>query len=144
MSTPNHTPNRVLLGNTRGNIKEIGNRKGTIAAGLAVRLTTGGLLSTASADGQLLGISVGADLSDIGRTAIAHKGLGVPIQLTSGFTPTIGAAVGIDNITGRAKAAGAGVTTVNAVYLSIPSEGGLAEDGVTFVPVALIDFPGGL
>ncbi len=139
-----HNPNIVLLGTTRGNIKEIGNRKGEIAAGLAVRLKSDGTLSTASADGGLLGISVGKDLSDIGYTAMAYKGVGIPIQLTAAFTPTLGAAVGIDNVTGKAKAAGAGVTTVNAVYSTLLSDGALAEDGVTTVLAALIDFPGGL
>jgi hypothetical protein len=142
--TVNHSPDKVVMGTTRGNIKEIGNRKGVIDAGLAVRLKSDGTISTASADGQLLGISVGKDMSDIGRTAIAYKGIGVPLQLTAAFTPTVGATVAIDNVTGKGKAAGAGVTAVNAVYLSIPSTGGLAEDGVTIVPVAIIDFPGGL
>lgn len=140
----NHNPNKVLLGTTRGNLKEVGNRKGVIAAGTAVRLKGDGTISTASADGGLLGISVGKDLSDIGRTAIAYKGIGVPVELTAAFTPTVGAAVGIDNVTGKAKAIGAGVTTVNAVYTTLLSDGGLAEDGVTLVPCALIDFPGGL
>lgn len=140
----NHNPNIVLLGSTRGNIKEIGNRKGVIAAGIAVRLKSDSTISTASADGGLLGISVGRDMSDIGYTAIAYKGVGVPLRLTAAFTPTIGAPVGIDNVTGLGKAAGAGVTTVNAVYSELKSDGGLAEDGVTVVHVAMIDFPGGL
>lgn len=139
-----HNPNIVLLGSTRGNIKEIGNRKGVIAAGIAVRLKSDQTISTAKADGGLLGISVGRDLSDIGRTAIAYKGVKVPLRLTSGFTPVVGAPVGIDDVTGLGKAAGAGVTTVNAVYESLLPDGGLAEDGVTIVPCAIIDFPGGL
>lgn len=142
MST--HNPNVVVLGSTRGNIKEIGNRKGYIAAGIAVRLKSDGTISTASADGGLLGISVGRDLSNTGRTAIAYKGIGVPIRLTAAFTPTLGAPVGIDNVTGLAKAAGAGVTTVNAVYSALLSDGGLKEEDGTATPCALIDFPGGL
>lgn len=140
----NHNPNTVLLGSTRGNVKEIGNRKGSILAGVAVRLKSDGTLSTASADGGLLGISVGRDLSNIGRTAIAYKGVGVPIRLTAAFTPTIGAPVGIDNVTGLAKAPGAGVTTVNAVYTTLLSDGAVPEEGGANVPAALIDFPGGL
>jgi hypothetical protein len=139
-----HNPNIVLLGTTRGNIKEIGNRKGTIAAGTAVRLKSDDTISSASADGGLLGISVGKDLSDIGYTAIAYKGVGIPILLTAAFTPVLGAAVGIDNVTGKAKAAGGGVTTVNAVYSQLLTDGALSEDGVTVVTCALIDFPGGL
>lgn len=138
-----HNPNKALLGTTRGSIKEIGNRKGTILAGLAVRLKSDETLSVASADGSLLGISVGADLSDIGRTSIAYKGVGVPVRLGSGFTPTLGAVVNISDTTGQAVAAGAGATAVNATYSKLLSEGAIAEDGTT-VAAALIDFPGGL
>lgn len=139
-----HNPNTVLLGSTRANIKEVGNRKGIIAAGIAVRLKSDGTISTASADGGLLGISLGRDLSDTGRTAIAYKGTKVPLRLTVGFTPTIGAPVGIDNVTGLGKAAGAGVTTVNATYVELLSDGAVPEDGSANVPCAIIDFPGGL
>lgn len=139
-----HNPNKVLLGSTRGSVKEIGNRRGTIAAGLAVRLKADETISTVKADGGLLGISVGKDLSDTGYTAIAYMGIGVPLILTAAFTPVIGAAVSIDDATGMGKASGVGVTAVNAVYSKLFSEGGLSEDGVTIVPVAYIDFPGGL
>jgi len=138
-----HNPNQCLLGSTRGSIKEIGNKKGTIQAGVAVRLKSDDTIVTAKADGSLLGISVGKDLSDTNRTAIAYKGIGVPIRLTAAFTPTVGAAVAIDDVTGFAKAAGAGVTAVNAVYSQLLSAGAIAEDGTT-VTAALIDFPGGL
>lgn len=138
-----HNPNQVLLGTTRGNIKEIGNRKGTILAGRAVRLKSDETISVASADGQLLGISVGADLSDAGRTAIAYKGIGVPVRLGAGFTPVVGAVVNLSNTTGEAVASGGGATAVNAVYSKLLSDGAIAEDGTT-VLAALIDFPGGL
>jgi hypothetical protein len=137
-----HDATKALLGTTTSSVKEVDNRKGTIAAGLAVRLKSDDTISTAAADGNLLGISLGRDLSDTGRTAICRKGLRVPIQLTSAFTPAIGAQVGIDDTTGKAKASGAGVTGVNAIYASGVLTG-IDEDGGN-VNVAMIDFPGGL
>lgn len=139
-----HEAGKVLMGATRSNIKEVTNRKGTILAGLAVRLKSDDTIVTTSADGSLLGISLGKDLSDIGRTSIARKGVDVPILLTNGFTPTKGAQVNISNTTGKAIAAGGGATAVNALYSSgkidgLQEDGTLAADGV-----ALIDFPGGL
>lgn len=138
-----HNPNQVLLGTTRGNIKEIGNRKGVVAAGLAVRLKSDGTISSLSADGGLLGISVGRDMSGTARTAICYEGIGVPVHLTDAFTPVVGAVVHLSNTTGKAIAAGAGATAVNAVYSKLLTDGAINEDGIQ-VPAALIDFPGGL
>lgn len=139
-----HNPNKALMGNVPSSAKEVTNKKGVINAGLAVRLKSDDTISIAKADGELLGISCGKDLSDIGRTAIVRKGLKVPMRLTDGFDPTVGAQVHISDTTGMAIASGAGATGVNAVYQSGRlSDGGLAEDGTT-VGVAYIDFPGGL
>lgn len=137
-----HDATKVLLGSTGSNIREVDNKKGTIAAGLAVRLKSDDTISVASADGNLLGISMGRSLSDTARTAICRKGVKVPIQLTSAFTPTIGAQVNISDTTGKAAASGGGATGVNAVYISEVLVG-VDEDGNS-VDVALIDFPGGL
>ncbi len=139
-----HSPTKVLMGATRSNIKEVDNRPGSIAAGLAVRLKSDDTITTAAADGALLGISLGRSLSDTGRTAIARKGLSVPIQLTSGFSPAIGDQVEIDDVTGKAKATGAGVTAVNATYVSekltmVDEDGNETADAVAY-----IDFQGGL
>lgn len=137
-----HDASKFLMGTTQSNIKEVDNRKGSIAAGLGVRLKSDGTISVAKADGSLLGISLGKDLSDTGRTAICRKGLGVAVKLASGFTPTIGAQVALSDTTGEAKAyTGTGDTYVNAVYKAVLT--GILEDG-TEAPVALIDFPGGL
>lgn len=137
-----HNASVVLLGNVASSVKEIDNRNGTIAAGTAVRLKSDNTISTASADGALLGISAGKDLSDIGRTAIVRKGLGVPLLLTDSFTPVIGAQVHISNTTGLGIAAGGGATGVNAKYISAVLTG-VNEAGAN-VNVALIDFEGGL
>jgi len=139
-----HDASKVQMGTTLSNIREVSNKKGTIAAGLAVRLKSDDTISVALADGSLMGISLGKDLSNTGETAIARKGIQVPILLTNGFTPTKGAQVNISDTTGKAIASGAGATAVNAFYssgaLSAVDEAGSAiADGA-----ALIDFPGGL
>lgn len=137
-----HNASKVLMGSTVSNVREVDNRAGTIAAGLAVRLSSAGAISVALANGSLLGISLGKSLSDTARTAICRKGLGVPVKLASGFTPTVGAQVHISDTTGEAAASGAGKTAVNAVYVSGVLTG-VFEDA-TEANVALIDFPGGL
>ena len=139
-----HDASKVQMGTTLSNIREVSNKKGTIAAGLAVRLKSDDTISVALADGSPMGISLGKDLSNTGETAIARKGIQVPILLTNGFTPTKGAQVNISDTTGKAIASGAGATAVNAFYssgaLSAVDEAGSAiADGA-----ALIDFPGGL
>lgn len=140
-----HNPNQFLMGATGSNIKSVDNIKGNIEAGLAVRLKSDGTPSVAAADGSLLGISLGQDLSQIGRTAVCRKGLKVPVKLATSFNPTVGAAVAISDTTGEAKAyTGTGDAYVNAVYATGRlSDGGIGEDGLT-KGVALIDFPGGL
>lgn len=137
-----HDASKVLLGSTQSSAKEVDNRKGVIAAGLAVRLKSDDTIVVTAADGNLLGISLGRSLSDTSRTAICRKGLSVPILLTDAFTPTIGAQVNISDTTGKAAASGGGATAVNAVYASGVLTG-VNEDGAS-VNVALIDFPGGL
>ena len=138
-----HNANKVLLGSTRSSCKDVGNRNGSIAAGTAVRLKSDGTLSLTKADGLLLGVSLGRDLSAIGRTAIAYKGVQVPILLTASYTPTLGAVVYIDDATGKAATSSASATAVNAVFTGLLTDGAIDEDGGS-VRAALIDFPGGL
>lgn len=139
-----HDATKVQMGSTRSSVKEVDNRAGTIAAGLAVRLKSDDTISIAAADGSLLGISLGGPLvSGQSRTAIVRKGLAVPMQLTDAFTPVIGAQVHISDTTGKAGTAGGGFTGVNATYASAEIVG-IGEDGSTEYQIALIDFPGGL
>lgn len=140
-----HDATKVVMGATRSNVKEVDNKNGTIAAGLAVRLKSDDTITTALADGSLLGISLGKDLSGVGRTAIARKGLKIPVLLTNGFTPTIGAQVAISDTTGKAKAyTGSGDSYVNAVFAT-STLGAIDENGDAIADgCALIDFPGGL
>lgn len=137
-----HDANKVVLGASRSSFKIVDNKKGTIEAGLAVRLKTDGTISIAKADGELQGISFGKHLSNIGQTNICRAGLQVPILLTAAFTPAIGTQVNISDTTGMAAASGAGATGVNATYASGVLTG-VKEDGTT-ANVALIDFQGGL
>lgn len=140
-----HDETKTLMGSTESSARTVTNHKGSIAAGLGVRLKSDDTLSVASSgSGALLGISLGVDLSGIGRTAICNKGIDVPVKLGDAFTPTVGAQVNISDTTGEAVAAGGGATAVNAFYKKVKLLGGLSEDGVTLINVALIDFPGGL
>jgi hypothetical protein len=127
------------MGSTKSSFKTVTSYAGSIAAGLATRIDDAGALSITEADGALLGISLGKDLSDSGRTAICRKGEGVPILLTAELVPVIGEQVQISASTGKAVASG---TAVNAVYRSGVLTG-ILEDG-TEAEVAIIDFVGGL
>ena len=134
-----HDATKVLMGSTKSSFKTVTSYAGSIAAGLATRIDDAGALSITEADGALLGISLGKDLSDSGRTAICRKGEGVPILLTAELVPVIGEQVQISASTGKAVASG---TAVNAVYRSGVLTG-ILEDG-TEAEVAIIDFVGGL
>lgn len=139
-----HNASKVQMGTTNSNIREVTNRFGdpaTFQAGLCVHLKSDDTLSLASADGSKLGVSLGRDLSNTKRTAICKAGLGVPVQVTNGFTPVVGAQVQFSTTTGKAVTSG---TAVNAVYSQVGLTG-VGEDGVDLAdPVALIDFIGGL
>lgn len=139
-----HSATTIYMGTSQSKVKEIDNRAGdpaTFLAGLCVHLKSDGTISLAAADGSKLGISMGRSLSNTKRTAIARKGLRIPVLLANGFTPTIGAAVQISTTTGKAVSSG---TTVNAVYVTSTLTA-YDEDGVAIADgAALIDFPGGL
>lgn len=139
-----HNASLIQLGSTQSSNRTVDNVKAAEAsfpAGLCVHLSNAGALSLAASAGSKLGISLGKSLSNSGYVSICRKGLRVPIQLTNGFTPTIGAAVQISTTTGKAVASG---TTVNATYVT-GALSAVDEDGVAVADgVALIDFPGGL
>jgi hypothetical protein len=138
-----HNPGQVLMGAVISNHKEVTSRVGSLAAGSVCHLKSDGTVTTAKADGGLLGVSLGKDLSDTSRMAICRKGLGVPLLLTADFTPTVGAQVAVSDTTGLGIAyTGSGNSYVNAVYKSAKLVG-ISEAG-TEVDVAIIDFPGGL
>lgn len=137
-----HDSSKVLMGQTRSNIKEVDNYAGdpaTFQAGLCVHLKSDGTLSLASADGSKLGVSLGRSLSNTNRVAVCRKGLGVPVQVTAAFSPTLGAQVQFSTTTGKVVTSG---TAVNAVYSAVGLTG-VDEDG-NEIDVALIDFQGGL
>lgn len=139
---------KIQLGTTQSSFKTVDNVPGVIAAGKVAHAKSDGTYTLAVADGVAVGVSLGRDLSDIGRSSIVRRGTGVPIILTAGLDPVIGAQVHIDDTLGIAKASGGGATGVNAIYATGRAGGtgvnnGLDEDG-NAVGVAIIDFPGGL
>ncbi len=139
-----HSATTVYMGTSQSSSKEVDNMSGdpaTFLAGLCVHLKSDGTLSLAVADGSKLGISMGRSLSDTKRTAIARKGLRIPILLANGFTPTVGAQVQISTTTGKAVSSG---TAVNAYY-DTATLTAYDEDNVAITDgAALISFPGGL
>ena len=142
-----HDASKVAMGANLSSFKVVDNKVGAIEAGLVVRQKSDGTISLAKADGAILGVSFGKDLSDAGRTNICRSGLLVPLLVTAAFTPVLGAQVNVSDTTGRAGTAGAGFTAVNAVYASAVKDA-LKEDGTTVLAAAggavLIDFVGGL
>lgn len=136
---------KVLMGQSGSSSKEVDNHSGdpkTFQAGFAVRLKSDDTLSLTSTDGALLGVSMGRSLSDTLRTAICRRGERVPVQVTTSFTPVVGAQVMFSNTTGKCVTSGG--TSVNAVYVQVGLTG-IDEDGNSLAdPVAIIDFPGGL
>lgn len=135
---------KVVMGATQSTAKEATCYKGDVEAGLVVRQKSDNTLSLAKADGGILGVSLGKDLSNAGYTSIVRKGLAVPVLLTAAFTPVVGAVVNISDTTGKAGAAGAGFTAVNAIYASgaltaIKEDGSSVANGAAF-----IDMTGGL
>lgn len=142
-----HDASLIQMGTTKSNIREVSSHVGAIPAGKIVRLKSDDTLSLAKSDGSAMGVSLGRDQSSTTQThtAIVRKGVGVPVLLTNGFTPTKGAQVAISDTTGLAKAyTGSGDSYVNAFYSSgalsaVDEDGDAIADGAAY-----IDFPGGL
>ncbi len=137
-----HDTNQVLMGSTLSSFKTVDNHAGAVAAGLAVCLTSADALSIVLAEGSLLGVSAGKDLSNTSRTAIVRRGSAVPILLQSnGVNPAKGAPVYLHATSGKADTSG---TLVNAVYVSGELDAILEDGSIVTDGCALIDFPGGL
>ena len=139
-----HDSSKVLMGAIQSSFKVVESYVGSIPAGKLVHLKSDGTISIAKADGSVLGISLGVDLSNTNKTAVCRAGLRVPLLVTAEFEPTLGAQVTIDDVTGLAKAAGSGVTAMNGVFASTV-KASLNEDGTeTAANVVLVDMQGGL
>ncbi len=141
-----HNTGKVLMGCPASSERTVVSHIGVIAAGTAVRRKSDGTLSTTNTDGDFYGVSLGRDLSNAGYSSICVAGLGVPLTLTDGLDPDVGAVVSISNSTGFAASSSA--TACAATFASgriggSAVKGGQQEDGTT-VGAALIDFPGGL
>ena len=103
-----HNASKALMGSVGSSLREVSNYKSkggaVVDAGLATILESDNTVSKDTSEGQLVGISLGKDLSDIGRTVVCHKGLRVPIQLKSGLQPDDWRNVAIEDDTGLARA----------------------------------------
>lgn len=139
-----HSATTIYMGTHKSNILESDNwaaDPATFKAGMCGHLKNDGTVSLANSDGSKIGISLGRSLSDTKRTTFARRATQVPILLTNGFTPTVGAQVQISTTTGLAVSSG---TAVNAFYRTSTLTA-YDEDGVVIADgAALIDFPGGL
>lgn len=139
-----HDASKVLMGVGKSSFQVIDNKVGALEAGTVARAKSDGTISNAAADGPMMGVSYGKDLSDAGRTAICRAGLKVPLRVSAGFTPVLGAQVHISDTTGMAAASGAGATGTNAIYASARLTA-IKEDGTEVANGAvLIDMQGGL
>ncbi len=79
-----HDANKVLLGSHGSSDLEatcFDSDPASFPAARAVRRKSDGKLSLASADGQLVGVSLGIDLADTKKTSVARVGNRVPLQV---------------------------------------------------------------
>lgn len=145
-----HDASKVKMGSTNSSYREGATSYAVsdvteFPAGTVCRINSSGDLSTVKGDGQIIGVSLGIDLSDSDRIVVLKAGLGVPVLLTDEFEPTIGDYVWVDDATGLANVEDDGdvtTTITRGIYVSQVLTG-MAEDG-SEVQVALIDFVGGL
>lgn len=144
-----HSTAKAVMGAAGYSGAVIESEKGEIEAGLLAHKKSDGTVTILKADGAAIGISMGKDLSNAGYSPICKRGSKVPVQLTAGFDPTIGAQVAISDTTGKAKAyTGTGDTYINATYVTsrvggTGVDGGIDESG-TLDGCAYISFPGGV
>lgn len=91
--------------------------------GLAVRRKSDNTLSLSSADGQLIGVSLGKDLSDAKRTVVCRTGLRVPMRVTDAF------AVGTVTITNVANLLTTTADTIKVGAITFTAQSGAATPG---------------
>lgn len=75
---------KILLGTTKSNEKDVSMENGdpaTFEPGLVCRRNTDDTLSLTT--GEIIGVSLGKDLSDVAKTSVCRTGYKVPIQLTN-------------------------------------------------------------
>lgn len=143
-----HNAAKIVMGAILSSFRLVTNHPGTVLAGVVVRQDDDGTLTTTFANGEVLGISCGKELSDIGRTNIVRAGLRVPIRLTASFTPVVGTQVHVSKTTGLAIAEDTGETPAtfptNGVYKTGPLTA-ILEDGTEVAAgAAEVDMAGGL
>lgn len=139
-----HDTSKIQLGATYSSDLLADSKVGTVEAGKAVVLEDDDTLSTDTSEGSYVGVSLGRDQSNTNKTSFAKRGTKIPLLLKTGFDPTIGDPVAIEDDTGLAKAyTGTGDQYINAVWAS-ERKTAIKEDGTTHDNgVALIDMVGG-
>ncbi len=135
--------NQVLMGATQSTFKHVESHAGAKAAGLACVLKSDDTITTTLADGAVIGVSLGKDLSGSDNACpIVKSGTKVPILLDSNaVNPVIGAQVQLHATNGKAVASG---TAINATYASGELDAVLEDGTIVVDGCALIDFPGGM
>lgn len=137
-----HDATKVLMGAVKSTFRSVDNFVGNVVAGLGCRLKSDNSLSTAKADGELVGVSIGGNLAGTNRTAVCRRGDWVPMKLATSQTPVIGAQVFIDDTTGEAKTTNSSATGVNATFQSVKLVG--IQEDKSLIDVAYIAYEGGL
>jgi len=139
-----HDPSKVLLGSTEQSWKVSKSYKGTIEPGVVCSRNSTGVLIVGP--GNDMGVSLGKNMGGADYSTRCEAGLGVPVALTAGFTPTQGGVVHINDTTGLANAAGAGNTETLGAYSSGVLTGIKydANGAEVEVRVALVKMVGGL
>jgi hypothetical protein len=89
-----HDATKVKMGSTGSSFKQgsetFPSDPEVFSAGLAVRRTSGSLLSVTKTDGEWIGISLGKSLANEKHTTVLNAGTDIPVQLES--TPASGSA----------------------------------------------------
>lgn len=116
-----HDATKTLMGTTESSDREITNYSSDPASfpeGKAVRLASTGALSLSS--GSLVGISLGASLSDTKKTAVARVGNRVPLELTD---EGVYALLVVNDLTFTAKAKGVAGNSITIALTDTVSAG---------------------
>ena len=135
---------KIQLGATPSNIKQVRNYKGEVAAGRVVYQDTDGTIN-GTGTGNIVGISLGKDLSNAGYTSVCLEGAKVPLLIASdaGLTPNVKDQVKV--IAGLVSDAGSAGVAITATYFSTEKFDAVNEDG-TANPLKcyLVDYFGGI
>lgn len=117
---------KTLLGATKSSDKEVtvySSDPATYLAGLAVRISSAGLLGLTKSTGEWAGISLGKSLSDTKKTSVVRCGMGVPVKLA------LKRASGVITITNYANLVSGTDDTVTVAGVVFTAQAGAASPG---------------